>query len=61
MFPESTTSFSGVLHELSASEAASLDDRGIPRELGTQERRVRLSATGYDKENHTVTFAISSE
>ena len=53
-----TTKYAGVLRELSAAEELNLDERGIPKKLGRQYRKVSISA--YDKETHTVTMAVSS-
>lgn len=56
-----TTTYSGVLKELSAAEAENLDDRGLPKQLGEQWRRVQIDDSGYDKDARTVTMAVSSE
>ena len=51
----------GILRSLSAAAAAvgaELDARGVPKHLGLQQRKVTLS--GYDKDAHTVTMAVSS-
>ena len=57
--PPTESRHSGVLPSLSASEAANLDERGIPKKLGRQARKAVIS--GYDKDTHTVTMAVSSE
>jgi HK97 family phage prohead protease len=56
-----TTQYAGVLLELSASEADSLDERGIPKQLGRQYRRAQIKADAYNADEHTVTLAVSSE
>jgi len=53
-----TNRYSGVLKTLSAAEAKNLDERGIPKKLGRQARKATIS--GYDKDTHTVTMAVSS-
>ncbi len=53
-----STKYSGVLHTLTAAQADNLDERGIPKQLGRQYRKVALA--GYDKDTHTVTMAASS-
>ena len=55
------TKYAGVIHTLSAAEAKTLDERGLPAKLGWQYRRVQLESGGYDKENHTVSMAVSSQ
>jgi HK97 family phage prohead protease len=56
-----TTQYAGVLLELSASEADGLDERGIPKQLGRQYRRVQVAADAYNADKHTVVLAVSSE
>jgi HK97 family phage major capsid protein/HK97 family phage prohead protease len=56
-----TTKHPGILRQLSAAEEATLDERGVPKFLGSQYRRTQVTSSGYDKENHTVTMAVSSE
>ncbi len=53
------TQYSGILHTLTASQAENLDERGIPKALGSLVRKMQIA--GYDKDTHTVTMAISSE
>lgn len=51
----------GILRTLSAAEAATLDERGIPTKLGRQYRRMQVASSGYSKDDHTVDLALTSE